>query len=140
MLRIMISASGSGVDVMDLEPIAGMVPFDGAAPVPGQDVSSDPVGNGPRGAQVEQLSFLTDPDHFNDSVAEDLFEDLGADPGTGDNRNTGLTVGFCRHSGIDGDRHFDGYAFGVLFRVVETVLTDGSKSYRPPFCDGQSGV
>jgi hypothetical protein len=52
-LRIVIPASGSRVDVVDLEAIAGMVPFDGAAPVPGQDVSSDLVGNGPRRAQIE---------------------------------------------------------------------------------------
>jgi hypothetical protein len=46
LLGIMISASGSRVDVMDLEPVAGMVPFDGATPVSGQDESSDLFGNG----------------------------------------------------------------------------------------------
>jgi hypothetical protein len=57
-LRIVISPVGAGVDVMDLEPVAGMVPFDGAAAVSGQDESSDLFGNGPRRAQVEELSFL----------------------------------------------------------------------------------
>jgi hypothetical protein len=57
-VRIMIPASGPRIDVMDLEPIAGMVPFDGATPVPGQDESSDLVRNRLRRAQVEQLSFL----------------------------------------------------------------------------------
>jgi hypothetical protein len=46
LLRIMIPTSGTRVDVMDLEPIAGMVPFDGATTVSGEDESSDLVGNG----------------------------------------------------------------------------------------------
>jgi hypothetical protein len=86
------------------------------------------------------LTFLADPDHFHYSATEDLFEDLGANPGSGNDTGPCLPVGLCRQSGVDGDGTFDGDPFGVLLRVVETVLTDGSKSYRPPFCDGQSGV
>jgi hypothetical protein len=56
-LRIVIPTFGAGVDVMDLEPIAGMVPFDGATAVSGQDETSDLVGNGLRPAQVEELNL-----------------------------------------------------------------------------------
>jgi hypothetical protein len=72
MFGIVVASVGAGLDVVDLEPIAGMVSFDGAAPVSSQDVSSDLVRNRLRRAQIEQLPVVSHADHFDHTITQDL--------------------------------------------------------------------
>jgi hypothetical protein len=56
--RIMVPTSCAGIDVMDFEPIMEGAVFDDTSSVPGEDESSDLVGNGAGAAQIEELTCI----------------------------------------------------------------------------------
>jgi len=65
--------------MVDFEPVPRRASFDGATPVPGQDVTTQLSGDGPAfPPHVERHSGVADPGHVDQAVANDLFQGAAA--------------------------------------------------------------
>lgn len=99
---------GPGGGVVDFEPVSGGTSFHGASSVPRQHMTTELPAGGPRSAsEVQWLTVLCDAEHFDDAVAEDLFECPAAESGSGQHRHSRLATVNRSGASIDSDRHLN---------------------------------
>jgi hypothetical protein len=103
-----LSTVGPGDDMVDLQAITEGTAVDSATSVTVENMPSQVSAHGSGSAsQVEWFAFLGEADQIDIPVTENLFERTGSESRPGQDRNTGLPLGFCSIAGVDDHRHVD---------------------------------
>ncbi len=99
------SALGPGVDVVGLEPVSADAAFDGAdASVSVEDEAAEAGWDDPGSAShVDRCPVGGSAGDFDDALAEDGFDRVGSDSGSGFDNGPGFAVGGCGVVGVDED-------------------------------------